>query len=56
MAMETWAAPIAYLQVGREPSGKLAVKSVIRPDDILERNNISRSARRNVEWTPVQTI
>ncbi|KAL1882881.1 hypothetical protein Daus18300_000519 [Diaporthe australafricana] len=45
VASSTFAAPVAYLQMGREPTGKLAVKSIVRPDDILERDTLSTLRR-----------
>ncbi|KUI68157.1 hypothetical protein VM1G_11580 [Cytospora mali] len=56
MALGTWAAPVAYLQVRRDPSGKLAVKTVVRPDDILERDPLSQSRRGLVEHIPLHTF
>lgn len=45
MASCSLAAPVAYLQMGREPTGKLAVKSIIRPDDVLGRDALSKMRR-----------
>lgn len=45
MASCSLAAPVAYLQMGREPTGKLAVKSIVRPDDILGRDTLSTMRR-----------
>ncbi|ROV88129.1 hypothetical protein VMCG_10427 [Cytospora schulzeri] len=56
LALGTMAAPVTYMQVRRDPSGKLAVKSIVRPDDILERGTLSQARHGVVERIPAQTL
>lgn len=56
MALGTLAAPVTYMQVRRDPAGKLAVKSIVRPDDVLERGTLSQARHGIVERVPAQAV